>query len=626
MSRKTHLVTFVAVAGVLVLWSTRAASRYTGDTTGEPGAGLDACTAKLAYEAAVAVAKDADTQYKKLAEPDWSKLSYQKGDPGDAWTRNEKNLADFLHNLKAELAAARQRVAAAGNPNPEQAEKNYLAAKARFEALEKKHQANDNKINALAREIQTAMRDIQKIDTKLAAASPPPSSQQKQRTAQIEKYRATIASTQTKIQSLTGTDDMDEARKRVADLKYKKFSNDDITRLQRLWDETPPASPEFKAIDGRLETAIEEARQDAGKTLAEYSAASRALSKLESEGDNSDRTNSSRVNDDRSDNSAELRNQKAAKQKLIGNKTTQKAQLGLQGPSLAEVDTAFKKMNAADAQRALATEARDLARDLKVVEPWIEAYIVRNATEGRLQNAKREYYEGVKLKDSRLNEVRAQFNALQSWVTNQRDGLKGRDQDEQYWQTVSGIKSRAGSEYAEMEASLSSLDCFSDVANLLSDIRARRKNVASIRIGKGIRKPAPPKKASPRVASGSNLAGWWVWLRGSDRVPMILEKNEKGEFRGVYFPGITTQNIERGKGPTVHIGFAPIGGNKFRYRYKYPGSGSRGGRGGGTMVLNGNRMTGPWADDQGGAKGTWTLERATAGESALLKSRIGNRG
>jgi hypothetical protein len=288
----------------------------------------------------------------------------------------------------------------------------------------------------------------------------------------------------------------------------------------------------------------------------------------------------------------------------------------LQKLSAANTKRSMAQQNAAVAQRASALE-----KDLKAVEPWIVARLVRNGTQARMEKARQEYSQAIAIKDKRLGEAQARFNTLQVWITNQRAGLKGSEQDAAYWQTVSGIKKRAVSEYADMEADLSSMDCFPDVASLLSEIRARRKNAEAIRIGKVAAKtpPATPKTA----ASRSSLAGWWVWLRGSDRVPMILEAHGNSVFRGVYFPGITTRNIVSGKGPTVAIGFQALGDNKFKYRYKYPGSGDKGGRGGGVMTLSGNRMSGAWADDAGGAKGNWTLERATAAERAKLRKHFG---
>jgi hypothetical protein len=280
-------------------------------------------------------------------------------------------------------------------------------------------------------------------------------------------------------------------------------------------------------------------------------------------------------------------------------------------------------MNAADAHRVLATEARDLTTDVRTVEPWINARLARNTTEARMQKARGEYYEGIKIKDARLAEVRARFNQLQTWIGNQRDSLKGREQDDVYWKTVSGLKSRAGAEYAEMEADLAGMDCFSDVSELLNEIRARRRNVEAIRIGKVVKK-APPQKPPTRVAT-SDISGWWVWLRDKDRVPMYINpRGDSGIYFGVYFPQLTTKTLVQNKNTlVVHINFKASGSSRFAYRYKYPDSGPNGGKGGGTMTFSGNRMDGPWADDEGGAKGSWTLVRPTETERQRLRAHFG---
>jgi hypothetical protein len=622
-SRKARPATFAFITGVLVLWSTHAASLYEGDTTGEPGSGVVPCTAKIAYEAAVAAADAADAQYKKLAEPDWDKLSYKNNNQTNLWTRDESRLAEFLHNLKAELAAARQRAALAGNPNPEQADKNYQASKQRYDELEKQSKAKEKQVTALENDIKALMQDIRTIDAKLGATTTGPSTQspeQKQRAAQIEKYRSTVASTQNRIQALVGTDDIDEARKRVANPNFKSFSNDTITQKRNAVDRAA-TNDEIQAAEGALDKTIENARQEAKQILAEYSTASRALTKLESSGGGSN----DQADTGSGSGNEELRGQKSAKQKQIQDKIGQKAQLALQKPTLSDLSTAFKKMNAADASRTLATEARDLTNDLKNVEPWIQARLVRNSTEARMQNAKRDYYEGVKIKDSRLNEVRARFNELQSWINTQRDGLKGREQNEEYWKTVAALKSRASADYAEMEADLSGMDCFSDVANLLGDIRARRKNVEAIRIGTAVKKPVPSKKPPTRVASGNDISGWWVWLRDKDRVPMYINpRGDSGIYFGVYFPQLTTKTLVKNKNTlVVHINFKAAGSSSFSYRYKYPDGGPNGGIGGGTMTLSGRRMSGPWADDEGGARGSWTLERPTPAELTRLRNHFG---
>jgi hypothetical protein len=614
--QKFHYVALAVLMGVLALWNVRAFSRYEdGDTPGEHP-GIVPCNAKLAYESAVALAESADAQYRKIPEPQWSKLSF-KGKSGNP----ESRPTDYLRELKAEIHQVRQ----GGGAAAAEAEKNYQSALARFESTNEKYAAKTTQTSKLTREIRALMVEIGKIDDLLAKNSANPTSPEEQeRKTKIGQYETKVAAAQTKIEKLVGTDDMDEAKKRVADPKFKEFSNDTIRNLKRLWDETPPASPEFQAIDGRLAKAIEDARQDARNALSEYTTASRALSKLQSAGN-------SRSDDDAAGDAEreKLRGQKAAKRKLIEAKTAQKAKLGLQKPTGEDLSAAFESVKTAEQKREQSRKSSQrlaaLESDLKAVEPWIVARMVRSGTEARRQKAQREYSEAIKIKDERLAQVQARFNALQSWINTQRAGLQGRAQDEAYWKSVSGLKSRASSEYSDMEADLSGMDCFPDVANLLNEIRARRKNVAAIKIGKAVKKPTTDKKP-PAQANAGDISGWWVWLRGSDRVPMILEKNDNGQFNGVYFPGITTRKIVRGQGPTVHIGFAPLGGGRFRYRYKYPGSGAHGGKGGGVMQLRGNRMTGGWADDEGGAKGTWTLERATASERQLLKSKIGNRG
>lgn len=625
MSTRTRqqLSSFLSVAALLVLWSTRAASVYTGDTTGEPG-GMDACTAKLAYEASKAAADAADAQYRKLPEPDWASLSYRptKTDEDVTWySRDEASLANFLHNLKAELNVARQKAAAAGNLDPAQADKNYLAAKKRYEDMSQQREPIEERLVALTGAILGLMSDIKKLDDKIASNNLPanrkpdsPAPDQNPNAAKIKEYEAAVSSAQSKVQGLVGTADMDNASERINDPNFKGFSSTDIDNKRNLYDRA--ATPdEMKAAQGAWDTAIEKARQDAKAELVKYRTASRALSKLQSS-NTDNKSNTPDPND-------ELRKKKAIQQKQIEAKIAEKAQLALKSPTVEELSKAHKKMNAANALRALATDARDLANDVKAVEPWVDARMVRNATQDRLEKAKVNYRAGIKAKDERLAEVQAQFNELQSWISTQRGSLQGRENDEEYWKTVAAIKNRAVSEYFAMEASLTSFDCFPDVSNLLNDIRARRKNAQAIKIGKAVKKPTP-KKTPPRVTS-SDISGWWVWLREKDRVPMYINpRGDSGIYFGVYFPELTTKTLVKNKNTlVVHINFKSAGGNSYQYRYKYPNSGKNGGKGGGVMTLGGNRMNGGWADDEGGAKGSWTLERPTASEQTRLRKHFG---
>jgi archaellum component FlaC len=616
------------VAGVLVWCSTRAVSRYEGDTTGEPGPSSDACASKSNYETAKADADAAEAHYRKLAEPDWDKLYYSSGGgETDLWTRDESSLGKFLHELKTELAQARQKAATAGNPDPQQAEKNFQNAKKHYDDLVRTEKTLRPQIANLEFEIKNLMVDVSQIDAKLAATtpSPKPSSNDDQKLqADIKKYEALVSANLSQIKNLTGTDDVDEARRRVADKGFRKFSSPGITSKQLLYDRAVTPD-ELQAAQGALDREIENARQAAGGAITDYSAASRKLSNLQSQANAAGTSNGAGSSDDSAQTA--LRSQKAAKQKQIQDKVAQKAQLGLKMPTQTDLSVAQKRVNAAEALKKIAVEPRELADDVRAVEPWIQARIKNTAAQGRLERAKADYANALKVKDATLEKVRNDFNALQTWMNGQRASLQGREHDEAYWQAVSQMKNRAQADYTAMIAELSGLECFPDVKDLLTDIRARLQKVRAIKIGTPVKKPPTVVKNS-----GANIAGWWVWLRpkekgGVDRIPMILEYHQDdNSYRGVYFPGITTQNIVRGRGPTVQIGFVPISGNQFRYRYKYPNSSSGGGRGGGVMTLSGNRLSGGWADDEGGASGKWTLERATAAERALLKSKIGGRG
>jgi hypothetical protein len=188
---------FGLVAGVLALCATRATSRYEGDTTGEPGRSIVLCDAKRAYEAAAALAEFADARYKQLAEPQWDTLYFKSAnDP-------RRNPAQYLRDLKSEITKARQKVAKNGDGNPQQAEKNYQAARQQFDDVEVKYIAKLVQTSRLQREIQALMQEIQSLNAKLASTRKAVSlPDQKERTAKIKACETTISTAQTKLQSL----------------------------------------------------------------------------------------------------------------------------------------------------------------------------------------------------------------------------------------------------------------------------------------------------------------------------------------------------------------------------------------------------------------------------------------
>jgi hypothetical protein len=589
-TRIAQFTTFFAITLFFAVWSAHVALPDAGGA----GSGVsDACTARLVYEFSKSAAEGADEQYKKLDEPDWAKLTY-RSIYKTAWgIRDEKSLEKYLSELTWQVEYARKRAAKAGNLTPEQAKKNHEAAAKRYKELEQQHQARITKRDALGWDIGVLKSDIAILDGKLSAA-PAPKPGATEDEAKIKKYEAVITSTQTKIQGLTGTDDIDEARKRVADPNFKNFSSPEIKQA-KITDSRAGSLEEMRAAEGALNKAIEDARKETQETLSEYSVASRALTKLQSSTP--------------SDANAALREQRVTKQKQMQEKIAEKERVAKQKPQPEDVDNAFRAEISAREQADNTKDLRAMEADLKQVEPWINARLARNKTEQRMKDAQSDYLKAITLKDSKLGKAREDLSVLQSWISGQRAGLQGREQAEEYWRTVAEIKSRARIAYTLMESDLSSLDCFGDVKNFLDDIRARRGKVEAIKIGTPVTKAPPrvastPRRSKPRPAKKprptakkpaatptANFSGEWNSSEGR----MTLDQS-----------GISVSGTYAWAGGKITGGV--VTGNTMKFKWMQ--TNNRAGTGKFTMLSGGQSFNGEWVythpASEAGKGGRWT--------------------
>jgi hypothetical protein len=118
-----------------------------------------------------------------------------------------------------------------------------------------------------------------------------------------------------------------------------------------------------------------------------------------------------------------------------------------------------------------------------------------------------------------------------------------------------------------------------------------------------------------------SIAGWWLWKRGTDLVPVYLNpRGSDGLFRGVYFPYLTLKTLRKtpDKSPSK-LAFKALSGNTFKYAWNYPG----GVKGTGEMTLAGKTMQGKWVETGSGNSGSWMWGRPDATALANLQKHFG---
>jgi hypothetical protein len=128
------------------------------------------------------------------------------------------------------------------------------------------------------------------------------------------------------------------------------------------------------------------------------------------------------------------------------------------------------------------------------------------------------------------------------------------------------------------------------------------------------------EKTTTAAAQDSGIAGWWIYLRGKERVPVIINPvTEDGTYTGVYFPEMTTKSLVQSKDTLVaHLKMFPRGGSWY-YKYSYNDGRDKGD---GTMSGGGSQMSGPWKSE-GGATGNWTWVRPGTVELQKLRQHFG---
>lgn len=127
--------------------------------------------------------------------------------------------------------------------------------------------------------------------------------------------------------------------------------------------------------------------------------------------------------------------------------------------------------------------------------------------------------------------------------------------------------------------------------------------------------------SSSGAGSEESIAGWWLWVRDKDLVPVFINpKGSDGLYRGVYFPYLTLKTLR--KTPDMSpskLAFKKTSGNTYRYAWNYPG----GAKGTGVMNWAGKRMQGTWERTDKPESGSWMWGRPNAEAKAKLEKHFG---
>lgn len=483
--RKTHCWLFPATTILLIGGTFYVAAPEAGAVDfGEHARGENACTAKLAFEASQKSAEAADERYKQLNEPDWEKMGGVSSRVKNPDVRDEASLEQYLSDLRVEI---KTQSASAATLSPEQARRNYEQAGKQYQDLSDKSSKSDQQIyNAEAKKQKTA-RELEALDKKMTAAEP-----DKKTVAKINRAQDTKEQSSNTVTSLVGTADMALARQRVNDPNWTDFSAREV-RLRKINVDNALTGSEKKTAEEALDNVIAQVRKTAKENLDEYEAATTQLNQLQKSPEFAEYV---RLSNEKEQKARDLQ----ADEKLVKTLESQK-------PSPKQLNDAEAKQLGALRTLREVEKLAQLKANLASAEPWITARIARNRAEESMKTLRKDYADAISYKDKQLAVAHKQMEELQTWQTNAKNHLRGREQDEEYWKEVAEIKSKSRAGYTIMKVGLEDLKCFSDVSNFLTDIDGRLKKVDAINIP--IDKLEKPRiaKAPPRIKPKTRSKG-----------------------------------------------------------------------------------------------------------------------
>jgi hypothetical protein len=429
----------------------------------------DPCSVRANYDQVQAVADAADTAFKKLKEPDWSKLpkGYEKKfdpagqDPLSMVVDRDERVEALLKKLKDDL---KKHTDALGNLTQAQAQANLTTAKAQEKTL---NQQYDQKLEAISK-LDAALL---KLGQDLTALEQNPDMPTDERIQTILTLQEFLQKKEAEVKGLVSKKDeqidIDVARFRVNNPAFKDFVSEEITAARRELGRAQSAGihDEVVKAEEALNKLVEDARQRAKDALATMDQATKQLRPYKPAQD--------------------LLIQKAEKEQEIEQTKKKRQDLEKQKPTVKDLTTAHNQVfDVVDQLEAVKTATKagpELEALIKSIEPWFNALRKRDEADNKLEQAKQDYGKALEAKNKLLDREKARFDEEQARIARTQTSLKAQAKDQAYYQKLSQMTLHARATYELILLNLVDLDCFVDVRKFMDDLKQRMKKLDEAR-------------------------------------------------------------------------------------------------------------------------------------------------
>jgi hypothetical protein len=433
----------------------------------------DPCSVRANFDQAQAAADAADAAFKKLKEPDWSKLpkGYEKKfdpagqDPLSMVVDRDKRVEALLKKLKDDL---KKHTDALGNLTQAQAQANLTTAKAQEKALKQQYDLKLKEISKLDAALIKLGQDLAALEQN----SDMPTDEKIQTIVTLQEF---LQKKETEVKELVSKNDeqidIDVAQFRVNNPTFKDFVSEEITSARRELGRAQSAGihDEVVKAEEALNKAIEDARQKAKGALAARDATVKQLRQYQPAQD--------------------LLIQKAETEHEIEQTKMKRQDLEKQKPTVKDLTTAHNQVLEAEGQldaakaatKAATKPGPELEALIKSIEPWFNALRKRDEADNKLEQAKQDYGKALEAKNKLLDKDKARFDEEQARIARTQTSLKGQAKDQAYYQKLSQTTLHARATYELILLNLVDLDCFGDVRKFMDDLKQRMKKLDEAR-------------------------------------------------------------------------------------------------------------------------------------------------
>jgi hypothetical protein len=418
--------------------------------------GPDPCAIKQRYDQAQAAVEKAEEDFRRLKEPDWTKLprgyflTARPDQQDNTWYQRiqalMRSMQDDLQKSKKELGAL----------SLKQAQTNRDAAQAQHKAL---NQQYERKLSDISKLEQAAINLEQEIKALKQNPVMPDGS-----TAElINSRRQTIEESDFVLKNLVGHADLNVIRFRVQNAAFRDFVSGPIAKAKQELAQAEQAgiAAEKQAAQKALEEAIEQARQAAKSTLAARDQAAKDLGQYQA--------------------AIDLLKAIDQKEEELGQTKLNRRNLETQKPTTKDLDAAYARLveaeNKLEQVQTVNKMIPALEALIKSIQPWFNALQKTEQTGKQLEQAKQDYGNAVVAKNTLLYREQDRFNQEQARINQIRTNLQGRVKDQLYYQQLSQMTLHARATYELILINLVDLDCFGDVRYFMDDIKRRIKNL-----------------------------------------------------------------------------------------------------------------------------------------------------